>query len=123
LCCQGAVSLGRDGHSDVSLRGSVPRWKLTGVSINNVRDLHSLVKFLRITGGLEQLEIFNSVITRPLAHGIHVAEALLQDLMQDLCLRRRKDMKFVDLKIPPKTEYIHRITFRPDEKTKYDALL
>lgn len=51
------------------------------------------------------------------------AEALLQSLMQDLCLRRKKDMKFVDLRLPPKTEYVHRINFRPDEKTKYDALL
>lgn len=38
-------------------------------------------------------------------------------------MRRRKDMKFVDLKLPPKTEYIHRITFWPDEKKKYEALL
>lgn len=51
------------------------------------------------------------------------AELLLQSVMQDLCLRRKKDMKFVDLKLPPKTEYIHRITFRSDEKNKYDALL
>ena len=43
--------------------------------------------------------------------------------MYDLCLRRKKDMAFVDLKLPPKTEYIHRITFWPDEKKKYDALL
>ena len=35
----------------------------------------------------------------------------------------RKDMKFVDLKLPPKTEYIHRIKFRDDEKKRYDALL
>jgi SWI/SNF-related matrix-associated actin-dependent regulator of chromatin subfamily A3 len=51
------------------------------------------------------------------------AEALLQSLMGDLCLRRRKDMKFVDLKLPAKTEYIHRITFWADEKKKYEALL
>lgn len=43
--------------------------------------------------------------------------------MQDLCLRRKKDMKFVDLKLPEKKEFIHRIQFRPDEKHKYDALL
>lgn len=43
--------------------------------------------------------------------------------MNDLCLRRKKDMKFVDLKLPAKTEYVHRITFWPDEKKKYDALL
>jgi SWI/SNF-related matrix-associated actin-dependent regulator of chromatin subfamily A3 len=92
-------------------------------SINNVRDLHSLVKFLRITGGVEQSEIFNTVIARPLSYGDRQAEALLQSLMQDLCLRRKKDMKFVDLKLPAKTEYVHRISLWPDEQKKYDALL
>lgn len=91
--------------------------------MNNIKDLHSLLKFLRITGGIEQSQIFNALIARPLAIGKPQAERLLQSLMQDLCLRRKKDMKFVDLNLPPKTEYIHRITFRPDEKTKYDALL
>ncbi|KXX82067.1 putative SWI/SNF-related matrix-associated actin-dependent regulator of chromatin subfamily A member 3-like 1 [Madurella mycetomatis] len=100
------------------------RWVLTGTPIiNNIRDLHSLLKFLRITGGIEQLDIFNTVIARPLAAGEPRAEAILQSLMGDLCLRRTKDMKFVDLKLPPKTEYIHRITFWPDEKKKYEALL
>jgi SWI/SNF-related matrix-associated actin-dependent regulator of chromatin subfamily A3 len=75
------------------------------------------------TGGIEQSDIFNTVIARPLAVGETRAEALLQSLMRDVCLRRRKDMKFVDLKLPAKTEYIHRITFWPDEKKKYDALL
>jgi SWI/SNF-related matrix-associated actin-dependent regulator of chromatin subfamily A3 len=32
-------------------------------------------------------------------------------------------MKFVDLKLPEKKEYLHRIAFRPEEKTRYDALL
>ncbi|KAK0621623.1 SNF2 family N-terminal domain-containing protein [Bombardia bombarda] len=100
------------------------RWVLTGTPIiNNIRDLHSLLKFLRITGGIEQSEIFNTVIARPLATGDARAEALLHSLMINLCLRRKKDMKFIDLKLPAKTEYIHRITFWPDEKKKYDALL
>jgi SWI/SNF-related matrix-associated actin-dependent regulator of chromatin subfamily A3 len=43
--------------------------------------------------------------------------------MQDICLRRHKQMKFVDLKLPEKKEYLHRIAFRPEEKTRYDALL
>lgn len=55
--------------------------------------------------------------------GDRSAEAILQSLMQDICLRRKKDMKFVDLKLPKKTEYLHRIQFLPEEKTKYDALL
>ncbi|KAH6856961.1 RAD5-like protein [Chaetomium sp. MPI-CAGE-AT-0009] len=100
------------------------RWVLTGTPIvNNIKDLHSLVKFLHITGGIEQSDIFNTVIARPLALGETRAEALLQSLMKDICLRRRKDMKFVDLKLPAKTEYIHRITFWADEKKKYEALL
>jgi len=82
-----------------------------------------MLAFLRLSGGLEHAEIFNGLVTRPLAEGDKRAEAILQNLMRDLCLRRRKDMRFVDLKLPPKTEYVHRITFRPDEKKKYDALL
>ena len=31
-------------------------------------------------------------------------------------------MKFVDLKLPELTEYVHRIAFRNDEKKRYDAL-
>ncbi|KAM0563595.1 hypothetical protein ACHAPJ_001319 [Fusarium lateritium] len=100
------------------------RWVLTGTPIvNSVKDLHSLVKFLHITGGIEQSEIFNSKISRRLDSGDSAGETLLQALMHDLCLRRKKDMKFVDLKLPPKKEYVHRISFRKDEKRKYDALL
>ncbi|KAK2067652.1 hypothetical protein P8C59_001368 [Phyllachora maydis] len=100
------------------------RWVLTGTPIiNNIRDLHSLLKFLRITGGIEQSEVFNAVLARPLADGEARAETILQALMRDLCLRRKKDMKFVDLKLPAKTEYKHAIEFWPDEKQKYEAML
>ncbi|KAG5928060.1 hypothetical protein E4U42_001335 [Claviceps africana] len=100
------------------------RWILTGTPIiNSVRDLQSLVKFLHITGGIEQPGIFNARVTRKLAEGDSSAEAILQALMQDICLRRKKDMKFVDLKLPPKKEYLHHVTFHPEEKRRYDALL
>jgi SWI/SNF-related matrix-associated actin-dependent regulator of chromatin subfamily A3 len=82
-----------------------------------------LIKFLRITGGIEQSDVFNAVISRNLGTGNQTGESLLQALMQDICLRRRKDMQFVDLKLPEKKEYVHRITFHPGEKLKYDALL
>lgn len=69
------------------------RWVLTGTPIvNHIKDLHSMVKFLRLTGGIEDLQVFNTVIDRPLTQGYHQAEVLLQSLMQDICLRRRKDM-------------------------------
>lgn len=100
------------------------RWVLTGTPIvNGIKDLQSIVKFLRLTGGIEDPEIFNAVIARPLAQGKHSGEVLLQSLMQSICLRRKKDMAFVDLKLPPKSEYVHRITFHGEERKKYDALL
>lgn len=100
------------------------RWVLTGTPIvNSIKDLHSMVKFLKLTGGIEDPGVFNRVIARPLGLGDHFAENLLQSLMSDLCLRRKKDMKFVDLKLPPKSEYVHKIAFHAEEKKKYEALL
>lgn len=84
-----------------------------------------------MTGGIEETTFFVNLIDKPLSNGgeggksdkFKLAKQLFQSLTRDLCLRRRKDMKFVDLKLPPKTEYIHRIKFRDDERVRYDALL
>ncbi|RDL39831.1 putative SWI matrix-associated actin-dependent regulator of chromatin subfamily A member 3-like 1 [Venustampulla echinocandica] len=99
------------------------KWVLTGTPIvNTIKDLYSMLKYLGISGGLERLEIFNAILTRPLAQGDPKAELILQSVMRTMCLRRKKDMKFVDLKLPELSEYVHRIAFRRDEKEKYDAL-
>jgi SWI/SNF-related matrix-associated actin-dependent regulator of chromatin subfamily A3 len=99
------------------------RWILTGTPIvNSIKDLYSMLKFLGVTGGLERMEIFNAVLTRRLALGDPAAEVVLQSVMRTWSLRRKKDMKFVDLKLPVLSEYVHRITFRKDEREKYDAL-
>ena len=90
--------------------------------VNNLKDLYSLVKFLQLSGGLERLEIFKSVLIRPLNAGNEEANLLLQALMSTICLRRMKEMKFVDLRLPELTEYVHRIEFLPHEKEKYEAL-
>ena len=99
------------------------RWVLTGTPIiNTLKDLYSLIRFLKFTGGLEQFEIFNSVLIRPLNQGHEDASLLLQALMSTVCLRRKKEMKFVDLRLPDIEEYIHCIEFLPKEREKYDAL-
>ncbi|KAI1383120.1 SNF2 family N-terminal domain-containing protein [Hypoxylon trugodes] len=107
------------------------RWMLTGTPIvNSTKDFLSVLKFLRITGGIEEPAIFLRLIDKPLSNGVAgannndyaLASQLFQSLTRDLCLRRRKDMSFVDLKLPTKTEYIHRIKFRGGEKIRYDAL-
>lgn len=74
------------------------RWILSGTPIiNSVKDIQSMVKFLRLRGGIEDPVVFNAVIARPLAQGVRTAETLLQSLMQNICLRRKKDMAFVSI--------------------------
>ncbi|OCK96812.1 uncharacterized protein K441DRAFT_694830 [Cenococcum geophilum 1.58] len=99
------------------------RWVLTGTPIiNTLKDLFSLVKFLRLSGGLDRFELFHGAIIRPVNQGDNRGNFLLQLLMSGICLRRKKEMSFIDLRLPELSEYVHRITFLPHEKEKYDAL-
>ncbi|KAF2108986.1 SNF2 family N-terminal domain-containing protein [Lophiotrema nucula] len=99
------------------------RWALTGTPIiNNLKDLYSLVRFLRLTGGLEKFDIFHGSIIRPVNQGEVDGNRSLQLLMKGTCLRRKKDMAFIDLRLPELSEYVHKITLLPHEQQKYDAL-
>lgn len=99
------------------------RWVLTGTPIiNTLKDLYSLAKFIRLSGGLDRFELFNGALIRPVNQGDEHGSFLLQMLMGSICLRRRKDMSFIDLRLPGLSEYVHRIKFLPHEQEKYDVL-
>lgn len=99
------------------------RWTLTGTPIiNSLKDLYSQVKFLKLSGGLDDQAVFNSVLTRPVSSGDPNANLLLQALMSTICLRRRKDMGFINLRLPELSSHVLRIKFLKHEQEKYDML-
>jgi SWI/SNF-related matrix-associated actin-dependent regulator of chromatin subfamily A3 len=99
------------------------RWALTGTPIiNNLKDLYSLIRFIRLSGGLDSFEIFHSAIMRPVLQGELQGNRALQMLMSGICLRRKKEMSFIDLRLPDLSEYVHKIKLHPHEQEKYDAL-
>ncbi|KAJ6007724.1 hypothetical protein N7540_011700 [Penicillium herquei] len=98
------------------------RWALTGTPIiNTLKDLYSQVRFLKLTGGLEDLGMFNRVLIRPLNSGNPDAHLLLEGLMRTISLRRRKDMDFINLRLPKLTSRVLRIKFHDHELEKYSA--
>ena len=100
------------------------RWVLTGTPIvNSLKDLYALVKFLHLSGGLDKFELFNGSIIRPLNQGMEVAARLLRELMQSICLRRKKEMKFVNLKLPKLTEFKHPVDWAENERECYNTLM
>ncbi len=101
---------------------SQSRWILSGTPIvNNLMDLYSHVKFLRLTGGLEQLDVFSGALIRPLKQGNEEANVLLQALISTLCLRRMKDMKYIDLRLPEMSSHKYVVSWLPQERETYEA--
>lgn len=99
------------------------RWSLTGTPIiNNLKDLYSQIRFLRLSGGLDSFEIFHGAIMRPVLQGDVQGNKALQLLMAGICLRRKKEMSFIDLRLPELSEYVHKVKLHPHEQEKYDAL-
>ena len=111
------------GAAAVCALMSKSRWSLTGTPIvNSLKDLYSQLRFVGIAGGMEQFEIFNQVLIRPLKLGEASATYLLQAIMAAFTLRRHKEMGFIDLKLPQLDEYVHRIDFTTQERKRYDTL-
>lgn len=103
---------------------SLSHWCLSGTPIvNSLKDFYSLLKFMKYPGGLADLEIFNRILYRPVQRGGDpAANQLLKILVATLCMRRTKDMKFVDLRLPEFKSMMHRVTFSPHEQERYDVL-
>ncbi|KAJ6618869.1 SNF2 family N-terminal domain-containing protein [Mycena sp. CBHHK59/15] len=103
------------------------RWCLTGTPMqNNVDELFSLLKFLRIKP-LNDWERFNAQIAKPVKSGKGAGRAMkrLQVVLQQIMLRRTKTQQLngkalVDL--PPRTVKVISCAFDPSEQAFYTAL-
>ena len=95
------------------------RWVVSGTPIQNgVDDIYGIVKFL----GLEpfnDIDYWRRIIARPVKKGDERALLHLKMLMQFLCLRRTKKMKFDNkplIALPPCNLYLHKVKFYPEEE-------
>ncbi|CAA7266240.1 unnamed protein product [Cyclocybe aegerita] len=103
------------------------RWCLTGTPMqNNVAELYSLIKFLRIKP-LSNWETFNMQIAKPVSNGRGAGRAMkrLQVVLKQIMLRRRKDQTLngkVLIELPKRQVEVVSCEFDPSEKEFYDAL-
>lgn len=105
---------------DLNTSGS--RFTLTGTPIiNSLNDLYSLCSFIQYPV-LGDKENFRRLIVRPLTDPLAGSESgNLQTLMSFACLRRRKDMKFVDLNLPELHQYLYKVDFSEAERKVYET--
>ncbi|KAK0498852.1 SNF2 family DNA-dependent ATPase [Armillaria luteobubalina] len=103
------------------------RWCLTGTPMqNDVAELFSLIKFLRIKP-FSVWETFNEQIAKPVKNGRGAQHAMkkLQVVLKSVMLRRRKDQIIngkVLIELPPRELNIISCPFTPTEQTFYDEL-
>ncbi|EEH33602.2 DNA repair protein RAD16 [Paracoccidioides lutzii Pb01] len=108
---------------------SIYRWCMSGTPMmNNVLELFSLIKFLRIKP-YHNIETFNTIFARPLKSGVeHLqnrAMEKLQALLKAILLRRTKRSKIDGkqiLQLPPRTTEKTYAVFSEDEQALYRAL-
>ncbi|KAJ6455500.1 SNF2 family N-terminal domain-containing protein [Mycena vitilis] len=103
------------------------RWCLTGTPMqNNIDELFSLFKFLRIKP-LNDWEHFNNQIAKPVKSGDSAGRAMkrLQVVLQHIMLRRMKTQRINGkplIELPPRIVNIVSCTFDSSERAFYSAL-
>ncbi|KAF9541344.1 hypothetical protein CPC08DRAFT_650606, partial [Agrocybe pediades] len=103
------------------------RWCLTGTPMqNNVTELYSLIKFLRIKP-LSNLEAFNEQIAKPVNSGRGASRAMkrLQVVLKQIMLRRTKDQTLNGealIQLPKRTVKVLTCTFDQTEREFYESL-
>ncbi|KAG6811355.1 hypothetical protein H0H92_007820 [Tricholoma furcatifolium] len=103
------------------------RWCLTGTPMqNNVNELYSLLKFLRIKP-YNNLQKFNEDIAQPVKTGRGASRAMkrLQVVLKQIMLRRQKDQQLNGkalIELPERTVTIVSCPFDASEKAFYTAL-
>ena len=105
------------------------RWCMTGTPMmNNLNELHALIKFLRIKP-YNELKAFNSAFVRPLKMSSKSANERamnkLHALLKAVLLRRMKSSKIDGkpiIELPPVMTEVKHAVFSPDEMDFYTAL-
>ncbi|KDQ18333.1 hypothetical protein BOTBODRAFT_184989 [Botryobasidium botryosum FD-172 SS1] len=103
------------------------RWAVTGTPIiNTPKDLGSILTFLRICAPLNQPELFNRLLQRPLQQGSPEAASLLKALMTQVCLRRTKEMQNKEgerlVPLPPVERHSVPVTLDEETRELYNAV-
>ncbi|KAF8745233.1 HIRAN domain, partial [Rhizoctonia solani] len=105
---------------------SVYRWALTGTPIvNRLEDLYSLLCFLKYEPW-SSFAYFKSFVTTPFLNRDPRAIEIIQVILENVLLRREKNMKDVDgnhiVELPPKVMSIEELTFSPAERRTYEEI-
>ncbi|TFK54077.1 hypothetical protein OE88DRAFT_1695204 [Heliocybe sulcata] len=103
------------------------RWVLSGTPIiNSPRDLGSILTFLQICRPLDNEDFFKRLLLRPLKDGSPSGAELLRALMNQICIRRTKEMRDSQgnylVPLPPVEMIMVPVTLHEEARALYDAV-
>ncbi|EJD35996.1 hypothetical protein AURDEDRAFT_117185 [Auricularia subglabra TFB-10046 SS5] len=103
------------------------RWVVTGTPIiNSPKDLGSILQFLGVCAPLDQEDYFKSLLDRPLKAGTAEGAQLLKSVMNQICLRRTKEMQDEAgktlVELPPVEMVQVPVQLDPETRALYDVI-